>query len=328
MRAITKAAVAGGAFAGGAAAGLLAATALRFERERREAERIWESAAPARIERPGSVSRLSIKPLIDFYTAGDALCGEPGVSFLVRADGFTLLFDVGLNQQKESPSPLVRNMAALGVSRDEVDAVLISHCHMDHTGGLAAQKARTFELTPDDPEPLQVPAYVPVEMTYGAAPVHVVTDACELAPGVWSIGTIPRSLWLMGLTLEQAVAVIVEGKGLVLVIGCGHQTLERVVARAEALFDVPLYGVVGGLHFPVTGSRMPWGMQRVIGTGRLPWGQLRKDDVRQTVAVLEGKAPSLVGISAHDSCDWTIGAFKEAFGDRYRDVAVGREIVV
>jgi 7,8-dihydropterin-6-yl-methyl-4-(beta-D-ribofuranosyl)aminobenzene 5'-phosphate synthase len=328
MRTITKAAAAGGAVVGGAAAGLLAASAVKFERERREAERIWSGSAPSRIARPGSVSRLSVTPLIDFYTADDTLCGEPGVSFLVRADDFTLLFDVGLNQKKESPSPLVRNMAALGVSRSEIDAVLISHCHMDHTGGLAAQKARTFELTPDDPEPLQVATYVPVEMTYGSAPVQVVSDAVELAQGVWSVGTIPRSLWLMGLTLEQAVAVNVEGRGLVLIIGCGHQTLERVIARAQALFDVPLYGVIGGLHFPVTGSRMPWGMQRVIGTGRLPWDQIRKDDVGQTVAFLQGKAPSLVGISAHDSCDWTIGAFRDAFGERYRDVEVGREIVV
>lgn len=328
MRTVTKAVVAGGAAAGGAAAGLLAASALRFARDRREADRIWCGSAPARIADPGSVSRLSILPLVDFYPADDSLAGEPGVSFLVRADEFTLLFDVGYNQDKAAVSPLVRNMTTLGVRRDEIDAVLISHRHVDHTGGLHAQRHRTLELTPDDPEPLTVPVYAPEEMTYGAAPVTVVSDAARLARGVYSIGTIPRSLWLMGLTMEQAVAVNVEGKGLVLVIGCGHQTLERAVARAEALFDVPLYGVVGGLHFPITRSRMPHGVQRVLGTGRLPWDQLRKRDVEATVAFLAGKAPSLVGVSAHDSCDWTIGAFKDAFGDRYREVLVGREIVV
>jgi hypothetical protein len=35
-----------------------------------------------------------------------------------------------------------------------------------------------------------------------------------------------------------------------------------------------------------------------------------------------------VAISAHDSCDWTLAAFKDAFGDRCREVVVGREIVV
>ena len=120
--------MAGGAVAAGAVAGLLAASALKFERGRREAERLWASTVVERIERPGAVGGLSILPLIDYYAADDTLTGEPGVSYLVRADDFTVLFDVGLNQKKESPSPLVRNMAALGVDRADIDAVVISHC--------------------------------------------------------------------------------------------------------------------------------------------------------------------------------------------------------
>jgi 7,8-dihydropterin-6-yl-methyl-4-(beta-D-ribofuranosyl)aminobenzene 5'-phosphate synthase len=324
MRRSTTAAAVGGL----AAAGLAAASTLRFERDRREAERLWYEAAPQRIEQPGSVSRLSVLPLIDHYTADETLIGEPGVSFLVRADDLTLLFDVGMNQKKSSPSALLRNMAALGVSREEIDCVFISHLHMDHTGGLKAQKARTFELTPDDCDPLPVDAYVPVEMSHPSARVKVVDGPVEIAPGVFSIGPIARALWLMGLTQEQALAVNVKGKGIVLIIGCGHQTLERAVARAEALFDIPLYGVIGGLHFPVTGSRMPYGMQKVIGTGKLPWQRVTEDDVRLTAGFLAERRPDLVGISAHDSCDWTIDCFKETFGDRYREVVVGREILV
>jgi 7,8-dihydropterin-6-yl-methyl-4-(beta-D-ribofuranosyl)aminobenzene 5'-phosphate synthase len=219
-------------------------------------------------------------------------------------------------------------MEALGVSRAEIDAVVISHRHVDHTGGLAAQRAHSFQLTPDDPEPLAVSCYVPTQMAYGSAPVHVVEGPVELAQGVYSIGTIPRSLWLMGLTFEQAVAVNVAGKGVVLILGCGHQTLERAILRAEALFEAPLFGVVGGLHFPVTGSRAPHGAQRVLGTGHLPWRQLTKGDAQATLRFLETRQPSLVGLSAHDSCDWTVGAFREAFGDRYREVVVGLEIVI
>jgi 7,8-dihydropterin-6-yl-methyl-4-(beta-D-ribofuranosyl)aminobenzene 5'-phosphate synthase len=324
MHKSTAVAVAGGA----AVAGLAAASAFKFERDRREAERLWGEAAPPRFEQPGSVGRLSVLPLIDHLTAGEALVGEPGVSFLVRAGDLTLLFDVGMNQKKSSPSALVRNMQTLGVSREEIDGVFISHLHMDHVGGLKAQKARTFELTPGDLEPLAVDAYVPVDMVHPSAHVQVVTGPLEIAPGVYSIGPIARSLWLMGLTQEQALAVNVKDKGIVLIIGCGHQTLERAVARTEALFDEPLYGVIGGLHFPVTASRMPYGMQKVIGTGRLPWQPIDEADVRSTVGFLAAKDPRLVGISAHDSCDWTIGAFKDAFGDRYREVVVGREIVV
>ena len=149
------------------------------------------------------------------------------------------------------------------MSREEIDSIVISHRHVDHTGGFKAQKARTFMLTPDDTEPFPVKAYVPEEMTHPSAQVELVTGPLEIAPGVFSIGPIARSIWLLGLTQEQALAVNVEGKGIVLIIGCGHQTLERAIARSEALFDVPIYGVVGGLHFPVTKSRVPYGIQRV-----------------------------------------------------------------
>ncbi len=324
MRKTTLVPLAGGLVA----AGLAAPTIARFYRNRTEAERLWAEAAAPRFEDPSSVASLSVLPLVDYYTASDDLVGEPGVSYLVRASGTTVLFDIGLNQKKTSPSALVHNMQALGVSREDVDFVFISHRHMDHIGGLAAQKARTFELTPADSEPLPVEAYVPEEMNHPSAQVRVVAEPLELAPGVFSIGPIARSLWLMGLTREQALAVNVEGKGIVLVIGCGHQTLERAIMRTEALFGAPLYGVIGGLHFPVTGSRMPYGMQRVIGTGKPPWQFVNRADVQSTVDYLRAKDPALVALSPHDSCDWAVEAFKGAFGERYRDVAVGREIVV
>ncbi len=314
--------------AGAVLAGLAVPTIVKFNRDRREADRQWAAASVARIADPGSVDSLTVLPLIDWYTDNESLAGEAGVSYLVRAGDFTVLFDVGFNRKAESPSPLVRNMKALGVSRDDIDCVFISHRHTDHTGGMRAQRGKTFTLTPDDPEPLPIDAYVPEEMTHDSARVKVVDGPVKLAPGVFSIGTIPRGLWLLGLTREQALAVNVRDKGIVLIIGCGHQTLERAVVRSEALFDAPLYGIIGGLHFPVTASRIRGGVQKVIGTGKPPWRRVEPDDVRAAVGHLAQKDPGLVGISAHDSCDWAVGEFRQAFGERYRDVVVGRKIVV
>jgi 7,8-dihydropterin-6-yl-methyl-4-(beta-D-ribofuranosyl)aminobenzene 5'-phosphate synthase len=69
-----------------------------------------------------------------------------------------------------------------------------------------------------------------------------------IAPGIASTGPIPRQMFFFGQTLEQSLAVNVEGKGIVLIIGCGHPTIQRILERAEMLFDAPTYGVVGGLH--------------------------------------------------------------------------------
>lgn len=38
--------------------------------------------------------------------------------------------------------------------------------------------------------------------------------------------------------------------------------------------------------------------------------------------------PSLVALSPHDSSDWSINQFKRAFQNRYRDLKVGRELVM
>ncbi len=55
---------------------------------------------------------------------------------------------------------------------------------------------------------------------------------------------------------EQALAVNVEGKGIVLVVGCGHQTVPRMLHRASQLFDEPIHGIVGGLHYPLPHGRL------------------------------------------------------------------------
>ena len=116
-----------------------------------------------------------------------------------------------------------------------------------------------------------------------------------------------------------------------IIIGCGHSTLQRIVDRAEMLFDEPLCGIVGGLHYPVTASReVKFGLplQRILGTGKLPWDPINRQDVETAIAYLRRRHPQLVALSPHDSCDWSIEAFRSAFGAAYQDVQVGKGIVV
>ena len=316
-----------GGLLGAAFGGLLA----RFYLGQRCADRLWAATRYPKLEDVGTVKRLTILPLIDWYTARQGLAAEPGVSYLLQADETTILFDVGYNVRKEHPSPLLRNMQALGVRPEEVDYIVISHLHCDHVGGMDCQRKRTFALSGEPLDLSGVTAFVPEPMTHPTATVKVVEAPQLIAPGVASIGPIPRQLFFLGWTPEQALAVNVEGKGIVLVVGCGHPTAQRIVQRAEMLFDQPLYGLVGGLHLPVTASReriLGIPIQRFAGTGRPPWSPLRKGDVREIIAYLEGKGLRLVSLSAHDSCDWSIEAFRQAFGEAYRDLRVGEVIEV
>jgi len=303
----------------------------RFHLGRRRADRVWASARYPKLKDVGTVKRLTILPLIDWYTAREGLIVEAGVSYLVRADDATILFDVGYNTRSEHPSPLLRNMAALGVDVADVDALVISHAHEDHVGGISHMMQHTFALSGQPVDLKGIPAYVPLPLSNPTAQVTVVDGPRVIAPGVASMGTIPRQMFFFGWTLEQSLAVNVEGKGIVLIVGCGHPTLQRIVDRAEMLFDEPVYGLVGGLHYPVTASReVKFGLplQRLLCTGKWPWDPITRQDVEAAIAYLQRRNPQVVALSAHDSCDWSIEAFRQAFGAAYEDLLVGGEIVV
>ena len=305
-------------------AAVVAAMLVRFYLGRRRADRIWATARYPKLRDVGTVKQLSILPLIDRKTARDDLAGEPGVAYLIRADDTTILFDVGLNRHGEHPSPLLRNMQALGVTLEEIDCLVFSHLHLDHVGGMKQQRQRTFALSGEPANLAGKTALVPTPMTHPTAQVEVVEGPRVITPGVVSLGPIPRQLFFMGWTPEQSLAVDVKGKGIVLISGCGHSTLQRILDRAEMLFDEPIYGIIGGLHYPVSGSRR----QRAIATGKWPWVPITKDDVQTSLADLRRRRPRLVSLSPHDSCDWTLEAFREAFGEAYQELLVGREIVI
>ena len=314
-----------GALAGVTVAGGGTASA-RFVQGSQRVEEVWATTTVAKLEKIGTVKRLVILPLVEWYTGRDDLVGEPGLSYLVRADDTTILFDVGFNLQQQHPSPLLRNAAALGVDLQNIDALVISHPHTDHIGG-----ASQVSLSGQPVDLGSVPAYLPCEIGCPTSQKVVVEGPRLLAPGVASLGIIPRQDFVFGWTPEQSLAVNVAGKGIVLVVGCGHPTIQRIVERAEALFAEPLYGVVGGLHFPVTDSRaklLGIPAQKSLGTGKWPWDPINQDDVRSAIAFLQARRPQLVALSAHDSCDWSIEAFRQAFAEAHREVRVGREIVV
>lgn len=309
-----------------ALAGIAGASA-RFHLGRRRAEQTWAASSFAKLKGVGAVKRLSILPLIDWNSARDDLVGEAGVSYLVTADDTKILFDVGLNQRGEHPSPLLRNMSTLGMAPGEIDAVVISHPHLDHIGG----QRGSVTISPGPVDLGDVPIFVPAVLECSTSHPTVVEAPRSIAPGVVLTGPIPRQDFVLGWTLEQSMAVNVEGKGVVIVIGCGHPTVERIIDRVEALFDAPIYGLVGGLHYPVTSSRWMMGplpLQRIVGTGKWPVYPINREDVRAGMTSIRDRHPKLVALSAHDSCDWSLSAFRREFPGVFQEVVVGQEIVV
>jgi 7,8-dihydropterin-6-yl-methyl-4-(beta-D-ribofuranosyl)aminobenzene 5'-phosphate synthase len=270
-----------------------------------------------------------VLPLIDWYAARGDLETESGVSYLVRAGDTTILFDLGLNRKGEQEPLLLRNMARLGVDSSEIDFVVLSHPHGDHIGGFKNQFARRA-IVQREHDPLAgkpVYATVPLRLTQGRS--TVIQAPRVLAPGVATTGPLPRALFLMGYVQEQALAIHVGGKGLVLVVGCGHPGVEALIERAEQLFAMTVYGVIGGLHFPVTDDRArlgPFKLQQLLGSPNPPWRPIGKEAVSGTLEYLKAKGIHYIALSAHDTCDWSLHAFEEAFGTAYHPLKVGERL--
>lgn len=300
----------------------------RYTRGKAEADASWaeEQGKTQPLQGVGAADWLEILPLVEMRSAAEGLLTEPGVSYLLRTGDTTLLFDLGFNHESSAVSPLTHNMRELGVRKEEIKILFISHPHRDHVGGRHWEEKGTFSFGLDQPPLPGVKIYAPVPLTYpGSSPV-LTEDPVVIANGMASIGAIKSFDFFTGVISEAALAVNVRGKGVVLVTGCGHQGLERILARAKKLFREPIYAVVGGLHYPVSGSRLNIRgveVQKYFGTGRLPWIPVTIRDVRRGIEDLKAEEVKLIAVSPHDSCGGTLAEFKSSFPDAYRDIAVG-----
>ena len=312
-------------------ASALAALAARYAIARRGADRTWAARVAPRLTDLGEVDEVTILPLVERLTGTDrpgaeALRGEPGLSYLIRAGDVRLLFDAGLNLRRGSRSLLLDNAAVLGVEPLSVDAVVISHLHADHVGGARAMRRRTFDLAPDPADTPRVPAFVPTDMRHPRAEVVRTTAPQVVAPGVAVLPPLPAVLFALGPVSEQALVINVRGFGLVVVTGCGHPPMERILGVTEEVLDVPIRAVVGGMHLPVHPLGTPLLPQALLGNPHWPWQPIGERDATEVIEQIRARGPRVVAVSGHDSTPWTYRAFEQAFGDGYRTLRVGEEL--
>ena len=99
----------------------------KFNEHKVQAETDYKNTKIDKITNMGTTTRLEILPLIDWRTDEKDLDVETGVSYLIKTDDTTILFDVGLNPEQKDPSHLLTNMQKLGVSLDDVDIIYLTH---------------------------------------------------------------------------------------------------------------------------------------------------------------------------------------------------------
>ena len=291
-------------------------------------EKEWSMARPKRIESFGSTKTLSILPLVNWHTRDKSLRGEAGVSYLIKTDHNTLLFDVGFNKGGDSPSPLEHNMAQLGIEIDSIDTIFLSHAHLDHRGGQQWVNQNTFSIGQEQIDLSDKIIYSPTPIQYPNAEIKVIPEASIIGEGIASLGAISRQL-AIGKVAEQALVINVEGKGNVIIVGCGHQTVPKILIRSASVFSDPLYGIVGDLHYPLPEGRLNFlgiNLQRRFASGEGPHRPISFSTMEQELDLLMKQNLGLIALGGHDTSDYVIDRFSLKFGDKYRHVKVGEWI--
>lgn len=270
---------------------------------------------------------IRITLLVDNISLDEQLIPEHGFSCLVQADGHQVLFDTG------AKSALASNSSALGISLQQLDALVFSHGHYDHTGGLVAvsntlhagrivghpnifgeHRSRRTGNDRDIGMPVSSRDLLSrLGCELSSAPVEVVE-------GVWTTGQIPRTTgdrdasYLFVDSLGQRpdavpddMALVLRHRaGLVLVLGCAHAGVIDTIRAAATLFpDEPFLGIVGGMHLE----------------GASP------EAISQIVCELRDRQIEVVA-PAHCTGELAKRRLSSEFGTKYHDAYVGRQFNV
>ena len=213
----------------------------------------------------------------------DTLLAEHGLCLLVKvqqgAEKHTIMLDTGYNSMS-----VLHNMDILAVDPNELEAIVLSHAHMDHTGALHAILGKISKPIPlvVHPDAFLYPRFLEekdgskkrfprtlvrndfeqrnVKINESKAPMPIL-DGAILVTGEVERTTafekgMPGALVERDGSLEpdpikddQSLVINLKEKGLVIITGCSHAGIVNTILYAKKLTGIEkVYAVLGGFH--------------------------------------------------------------------------------
>lgn len=219
------------------------------------------------------MSVLRIKVLVEDTAFGRGLLGEHGLAIWIELGSRRILFDTG---QGAVLSP---NARKLDVRLEQADALIVSHGHYDHIGGLGdvarrIPRARAyahpdafgpkFARTPNGrARHIGMPASIRQEVRESAELVWT-TEPTEVVEGLFVTGPIPRvvdfedtggpfytdvSCTQADSLLDDQAVFVDRPDGIMVILGCAHAGVINTLLYVRQLTgNRPIHTVVGGMH--------------------------------------------------------------------------------
>jgi len=226
--------------------------------------------------------QLSLMVLVDNTTLTDHyFLGEPGLSFILETKGKKILFDTGYS------GAFIANAEKLGISLRDLDYVVLSHGHRDHTNGLVPLASLLTEAKVNT-SPYKVPELISHSRCFYPRPktplpnigsilseaevrkqfkVNLSDKPLWITEDLVFLGEIPRKFsfeWTdpglrkivhpdgimePDLLLDDSALSFRSNEGLVIITGCSHAGICNITEYAREVCGVrKVVDIIGGLH--------------------------------------------------------------------------------
>ena len=199
------------------------------------------------------------------------LLGEPALSILIEAEGKNILFDTGYSDV------FLKNAQKLKKDLKNIDYIVLSHGHNDHTGGLK-YIFDLFKNAIDKPKIIACPEvfvqrYDDIDGEFGspvakeaieaAFDVHYHPKPYFISENIVFLGQIPRNnsfesqnpygllknLDLPDYVLDDSALALNTKDGIVIITGCSHSGIVNICEYAKCVCKKDkISSIIGGLH--------------------------------------------------------------------------------
>jgi len=228
---------------------------------------------------------LRITTLNDNTIGMGSCTGEWGLSLLVETANIRILLDTGMNDAA------VRNAAVLGIDLAQVDRIVLSHAHSDHTGGLRevlrkmqkeieiiahpAVWGAKYDKREGKPERFIGIPFRLEELESLGARFRLTREPVNLTEDIFTSGEVPmindfervdqflyvkENSHLKPDPVKDDLAIIIKtGPGLVILPGCAHRGIINTVHHAQKITGRnEIYTIIGGSHLIGVSEERLW----------------------------------------------------------------------
>jgi 7,8-dihydropterin-6-yl-methyl-4-(beta-D-ribofuranosyl)aminobenzene 5'-phosphate synthase len=235
------------------------------------------------------MKEITIKIIYDNCKENKDLQEGWGFSALVETDHRKILFDTGNDR-----NAFFSNTEKMGIDLSEITDVLFSHKHDDHIAGCREILGKLQENCR-----VYLPKGFPPKLVPQNLQIQEVSDFQEVEKNVFSM------VLKGGIFLYEQSLVLQTEKGLVIITGCAHPGIIKILEATQERLNVPIYLVLGGFHL------------------------FRKDRRFIEKIVTKFQALQVKKVApCHCSGDSTIGQFKETYQQDFCRVGTGSILTI